>query len=69
MSLFRRRLASFSLLVALFAPWTSLGTATTPVPRQEDSTIARYPVEVRLRKLHMVRPDLIPYPLAIEIYC
>jgi hypothetical protein len=25
--------------------------------------------EVRLRKLHLVRPDLIPYPIAYEIYC
>lgn len=25
--------------------------------------------EVRLRKLHLVRPDLIPYPIASEIYC
>lgn len=23
----------------------------------------------RMRKLHLVRPDLIPYPLAYEIYC
>lgn len=23
----------------------------------------------RLRKLHLVRPDLIPYPLAYEVYC
>ncbi len=27
-----------------------------------------YP-EVRLRKLHLVRPDLIPYPIAFEVYC
>ena len=25
--------------------------------------------EVRLRKLHLVRPDLIPYPVAYDIYC
>ena len=25
--------------------------------------------EVRLRKLHLVRPDLIPYPIAYEVYC
>lgn len=23
----------------------------------------------RLRKLHLVRPDLIPYPIAYEVYC
>jgi len=27
-----------------------------------------YP-EVRLRKLHLVRPDLIPYPVYYDIYC
>jgi len=25
--------------------------------------------EVRLRKLHLVRPDLIPYPIQLEVYC
>ena len=25
--------------------------------------------EVRLRKFHLVRPDLIPYPVAREVYC
>ncbi len=29
--------------------------------------VARH--EVRLRKLHLVRPDLIPYPIAFEVYC
>jgi len=28
-----------------------------------------FPAEVRLRKLHLVRPDLIPYPLDMEIVC
>jgi len=25
--------------------------------------------EVRLRKLHLVRPDLIQYPISFEVYC
>jgi hypothetical protein len=25
--------------------------------------------EVRLRKLHLVRPDLIPYPIEYEVVC
>jgi hypothetical protein len=41
-------------------------SARTPTAPSIDS-VARY--EVRLRKLHLVRPDLIPYPLAIETYC
>lgn len=28
-----------------------------------------YLPEVRLRKLHLVRPDLIPYPIAYEVIC
>lgn len=23
----------------------------------------------RMRRLHLVRPDLLPYPLAFEVYC
>ena len=25
--------------------------------------------QVYLRRLHLVRPDLIPYPIAVEIFC
>jgi hypothetical protein len=36
----------------------------------EEQPITRaFPPEVRLRKLHLVRPDLIPYPIAYEVYC
>jgi len=34
----------------------------------ETPTAGMYP-EVRLRKLHLVRPDLIPYPIAYEVVC
>lgn len=27
------------------------------------------PLEVRMRRLHLARPDLIPYPLDIEVVC
>lgn len=27
------------------------------------------PPEVRIRKLHLVRPDLILYPIEYEVYC
>jgi hypothetical protein len=33
----------------------------------DNDTATRY--EVRLRKLHLVRPDLIPYPINYEVYC
>ena len=44
-------------------------------PVQERSVVdaagegAAAAVEVRLRKLHLVRPDLIPYPIAYEVCC
>jgi hypothetical protein len=31
--------------------------------------LATFPLEVRLRKLHLVRPDLIPYPIEMEVVC
>jgi hypothetical protein len=39
--------------------------ATTPLVRND----ALRPPEVRLRKLHLVRPDLIPYPIEYEVVC
>jgi hypothetical protein len=41
----------------------SQGTRT-PAPEGAEAKI-----EVRLRKLHLVRPDLIPYPIHYDIYC
>ena len=35
----------------------------------EKSSVATNYGEVRLRKLHLVRPDLIPYPIAYDVYC
>ena len=35
----------------------------------EGSESAGIRPEGRLRKLHLVRPDLIPYPLAYEVVC
>ena len=39
----------------------------TVAPANE--AIASYHPEVRLRKLHLVRPDLIHYPLSVEVIC
>ncbi len=36
---------------------------------QPADTLASRGMEVRLRKLHLVRPDLIPYPIAYDVYC
>jgi hypothetical protein len=61
--------------VARVALLIALATSVTPLPQQHDSTsrgedaIASFRPEVRLRKLHLVRPDLIPYPIAYEVCC
>lgn len=72
------RTLSRSLLLAavggfgLIAPQAnSAGPAAAPsihsgTPRVGDATVRS---ETRLRKLHLVRPDLIPYPIAYEVYC
>lgn len=45
--------------------------AVAPVvsPANQSADERVYLREVRLRKLHMVRPDLVPYPIYFEIYC
>ena len=40
-----------------------------PVAAPSAPLAQRFAPEVRLRKLHLVRPDLIPYPISYEIYC
>jgi hypothetical protein len=44
---------------------TALSAAVVPT----QLAISALPPQVRLRKLHLVRPDLIPYPMAYEMYC
>ena len=41
--------------------------ARTPTDLSTPEAVARH--EVRLRKLHLVRPDLIPYPIHYDVYC
>jgi hypothetical protein len=58
----------------LLLPLSSLSSAPTPAvpdtpafaPGESEITAKG---ETRLRKLHLVRPDLIPYPIAFEVYC
>jgi hypothetical protein len=38
-------------------------------PAAGEGATSRLNPEVRLRKLHLVRPDLIPYPVYYEVYC
>jgi len=67
----KRRLPIVALVVALCAVM-NCGKADTPVQspaNPDNSSLVRLPPEVRLRKLHLVRPDLIPYPICFEVYC
>jgi hypothetical protein len=60
-----------ALLVALLC-MAPVATSSTQMSVANDDTVAASPglrPEVRLRKLHLVRPDLIQYPIAFEIYC
>ena len=58
-------LARFVMLVALLGMCPSASRELT-IPTPDDATSASG--EVRLRKLHLVRPDLIPYPISFEVY-
>jgi hypothetical protein len=74
--------AAAALRVSLFAAMLAL-TATVAPPTASNNSpiapgnndqaapdpIARAPQMGKLRKLHLVRPDLIPYPIMFEVYC
>lgn len=56
------------LLLACAGP-TSPRPAAAPAPLDGEAEMAAVKNQTRLRKLHLVRPDLIPYPIAFEVYC
>jgi hypothetical protein len=61
---------AFRLLLVLAAIFTATSPADQPAPAGlPDDAFASSFKEVRIRKLHLVRPDLIPYPLAYEVVC
>lgn len=55
-----------SILALLFCLSGTSGTQPASAPRE---SVVSNPGEVRLRKLHLVRPDLIRYPLMLEVCC
>jgi hypothetical protein len=66
----RRPVARTLLLIAAVS--ACLLTPTAPADHgrtSADGSVAGIRPEGRLRKLHLVRPDLIPYPIAYEVYC
>jgi hypothetical protein len=48
------------------APQTVSPEASDEVASVEVASVRR---DVRLRKLHLVRPDLIQYPLSVDVFC
>ena len=60
------RVLLLSALVTLARPTAAPATTS---PSNLGSVATSYYPEVRLRKLHLVRPDLIQYPIAYEVYC
>jgi len=68
-TLMRRQLPKLLLSLVLTALLFMPGSSSTSLSIAEASdAFARFPNEVKLRKLHLVRPDLIPYPLFFEVY-
>jgi len=63
---FSRAIAIAMLLSAGMIPPSAARTPIKAVTSPENAVV-RY--EVRLRKLHLVRPDLIPYPIHYDVYC
>jgi hypothetical protein len=65
------RFLSRAIAVAMLSAAGMIPTAHSSAARMPtltgDSVATRY--EVRLRKLHLVRPDLIPYPIKYDVYC
>ena len=62
------RLVRFVILASVVVTPAIPQTGSANLPKGEMPAAGMYP-EVRLRKLHLVRPDLIPYPIAYEICC
>jgi hypothetical protein len=60
----RAAIVTVSLLVCVSASAPPATPAAANPP-----ALARYLPEVRLRKVHLVRPDLIDYPIYYEVLC
>jgi hypothetical protein len=68
-----RRLSRSALLLAVASigllPPSQGSPVSTRGGADGSDAVAGIRPETRLRKLHLVRPDLIPYPIAYEVYC
>jgi hypothetical protein len=64
----------FALALALASVGAPAPVPSSPLISSDRTEVALEPrttnfPEVRIRRLHLVRPDLISYPLSYEIYC
>ena len=60
------RVARLLVVACLLSALAPVRERATTEPAIDGASAAG---EVRLRKLHLVRPDLIPYPIAYEVCC
>ena len=63
---FAKRVMGFCLLSCLMISGHAMNQ--TPATLELES-VAKLSSETRLRKLHLVRPDLIGYPIVYDVYC
>ena len=63
------RTLSISRLFLLALALLTTAAMQPSAPAADPAAPALAQGEVRLRKLHLVRPDLIPYPLVYEVLC
>lgn len=65
-----RRLASIAFVLCL-AVLSDGGVAASDNPAADPSEALAVirPLEVRTRKLHLVRPDLLRFPMQYDTYC
>lgn len=56
------------VIALLLAGLCSVGGSASQTTAS-DGRMAHMLPEVRLRKIHLVRPDLIPFPINYEVYC
>ena len=64
-----RLVRGLGLAVVLTASVAIAPSGSHQVSPAGESASGRLAPEVRLRKLHLVRPDLIPYPVSYDVYC
>lgn len=62
-------LAMFACMMLHSSAMPCSSPAIEPAIEHVGALASERPPEVRLRRLHLVRPDLIPYPIIYEIFC